>query len=171
MEIEKSEKDYSGKRSFSRRSFLKTTAAASAAFTIIPSVAMGKRLGYQAPSDTLNVALIGAGNQGSGDISSICKPELENAPQGMFAMTSKPGTEKLVAVCDVDWGYGPVQTTFGKYPGAKKYKDWRIMLDEMGKSIDAVVVATADHNHANPSATAITLGKHVYCEKPLTHTI
>ena len=103
----KSPKIDSGKKSLSRRSFLKTTAVASAAFTIIPSVAMGKKLGHQAPSDTLNVALVGAGNQGSGDISSICKPEVSNAPQGMFAMTSKPGTEKLVAVCDVDWGYGP----------------------------------------------------------------
>jgi predicted dehydrogenase len=131
---------------------------------------MGKRLGHQAPSDTLNVALIGAGNQGSGDITSICKTEVEAAPS-MFAMTAKPGTEKLVAVCDVDWGYSPVQGTFGKFPSAKKYKDWRVMYDEMGKSIDAVVVATADHNHANPTATAITMGKHVYCEKPLTHTI
>jgi len=171
MDHEKSGKDDSGNRSFSRRSFLKTTAAASAAITIIPSVAMGKTLGHQAPSDTLNVALVGAGNQGSGDISSICLPEVANAPQGMFAMTSKPGTEKLVAVCDVDWGYGPVLTTFGKYPSAKKYKDWRKMYDEMGKSIDAVVVATADHSHANPTATAITMGKHVYTEKPLTHTI
>jgi predicted dehydrogenase len=159
-----------GSGSQTRRSFLKTTAAASAALTIIPSVAMGKTLGHQAPSDTLNVALIGAGNQGSGDITSICKAEVEAAPS-MFAMTAKPGTEKLVAVCDVDWGYGPVQGTFGKFPSAKKYKDWRIMFDEMGKSIDAVVIATADHNHANPAATAMTLGKHVYVEKPLTHTI
>jgi predicted dehydrogenase len=159
-----------GSGSQTRRSFLKTTAAASAALTIIPSVAMGKTLGHQAPSDTLNVALIGAGNQGSGDITSICKAEVEAAPS-MFAMTAKPGTEKLVAVCDVDWGYGPVQGTFGKFPSAKKYKDWRVMFDEMGKSIDAVVVATADHNHANPTATAMTLGKHVYTEKPLTHTI
>jgi predicted dehydrogenase len=171
MDNEKSGKEESGKKSLTRRNFLKTTAAASAAITIIPSVAMGKRLGHQAPSDTLNVALVGAGNQGSGDISSICLPEVSNAPQGMFAMTSKPGTEKLVAVCDVDWGYGPVLSTFGKYPSAKKYKDWRKMYDEMGKSIDAVVVATADHSHANPTATAITMGKHVYTEKPLTHTI
>jgi predicted dehydrogenase len=171
MNNEKSEKAGSGKRSYSRRKFLQTTAAATAAFTIIPGVAMGRRLGYQAPSDTLNVALIGAGNQGSGDITSICKVEVPSAQQNPFGMASKPGTEKLVAVCDVDWGYGPVLGTFDKFPGAKKYKDWRLMFDEMGKSIDAVVVATADHNHANPSATAITMGKHVYCEKPLTHSI
>jgi predicted dehydrogenase len=163
-------KGSSGK-TFTRRNFLKTTTAATAAFTIIPGVAMGKKLGYQAPSDTLNVALIGAGNQGSGDIASICKPEVTTAAQSPFQMSAKPGTEKLVAVCDVDWGYGPVLGTFAKYPGAKKYKDWRVMLDEMGKSIDAVVVATADHSHANPSATAMTMGKHVYCEKPLTHSI
>lgn len=158
-------------KAYSRRSFLKATTAASAVFTIIPSVAMGKKLGHQAPSDTLRVALVGAGNQGAGDISSICLPEVANAPQSMFAMTSKPGTEKLVAVCDVDWGYGPVLSTFQKYPSAKQYKDWRVMLDEMGQSIDAVVVATADHAHANPAATAMTMGKHVYVEKPLTHTI
>jgi predicted dehydrogenase len=171
MSNENLNKKNSGRKTFTRRNFLKTTTAASAAFTIIPGVAMGKKLGYQAPSDTLNVALIGAGSQGSGDISSICKAEVTAASQGMMGMSSRPGTENLVAVCDVDWGYAPVLNTFDKYPSAKRYKDWRLMFDEMGKSIDAVVVATADHNHANPSATAITLGKHVYCEKPLTHSI
>lgn len=160
-----------GGKPYSRRNFLKTTTAASAAFTIIPGVAMGKKLGYQAPSDTINVALVGAGSQGSGDIGSICKPEVEQAAGGMFGMAGTPGTEKLVAVCDVDWGYAPVLNTFDKYPSAKRYKDWRVMFDEMSKSIDAVVVATADHVHANPAATAMTLGKHVYVEKPLTHTI
>lgn len=153
---------------FSRRSFLKTAAAASAAFTIIPSVAMGRTLGYQAPSDTLNVALVGAGSQGSGDIGSICNPGIETTAQGM---TRRTGTENLVAVCDVDWGYLPVRNTFERYPDAKRYQDWRIMYEEMMDSIDAVVVATADHNHANPAATAITLGKHVFVEKPLTHSI
>ncbi len=171
MAKENFKKNGSGNRTLTRRNFLRTTTAASAAFTIIPSVALGKKLGYQAPSDTLNVALVGAGSQGSGDISSICKPEVTGTSQGMFGMASKPGTEKLVAVCDVDWGYGPVLGTFEKYPSAKRYKDWRVMFDEMAKSIDAVVVATADHSHANPSATAMTLGKHVYCEKPLTHSI
>ncbi len=171
MAKEKFNKNGSENRTLTRRSFLRTTTAASAAFTIIPGVAMGKKLGYQAPSDTLNVALVGAGSQGSGDIGSICKPEVATAGQGMFGMAAKPGTEKLVAVCDVDWGYAPVTGTFEKYPSAKRYKDWRVMYDEMTKSIDAVVVATADHSHANPAATAMTLGKHVYVEKPLTHTI
>jgi predicted dehydrogenase len=171
MDTEKFNKKESGGKTFTRRSFLRTTTAASAAFTIIPGVAMGKKFGYQAPSDTLNVALVGAGSQGSGDIGSICKTEVAQATQGMFGMASKPGTEKLVAICDVDWGYAPVLNTFDKYPSAKRYKDWRVMFDEMSNSIDAVVVATADHCHANPSATAMTLGKHVYVEKPLTHSI
>jgi len=170
MGNEKSGKGDSAKNPLSRRSFIRTAAAASAAFTIIPSFAMGRKLGYQPPSDTLRVALVGAGSQGSGDIGSICLPEVTTAQQG-FGMAGKPGTEKLVAICDVDWGYAPVLNTFDKYPSAKRYKDWRVMLDEMGNSIDAVVVATADHNHANPAATAMTMGKHVYVEKPLTHTI
>ncbi|MFZ2339963.1 MAG: twin-arginine translocation signal domain-containing protein [Bacteroidales bacterium] len=65
---ENSGKTNSRGKTISRRSFLRTTTAASAAFTIIPSVAMGKKLGYMAPSDTLDVALIGAGSQGSGEI-------------------------------------------------------------------------------------------------------
>jgi predicted dehydrogenase len=171
MEKQNLNKKGSRGKNFTRRSFLKTTTAASAVFTIIHGIAMGKKLGYQAPSDTLNVALVGAGSQGSGDIGSICKPEVTAATQGRFGMAAKPGTEKLVAVCDVDWGYAPVTGTFEKYPSARRYKDWRVMYDEMAKSIDAVIVATADHNHANPAATAMTLGKHVYVEKPLTHTI
>jgi len=156
-------------KAFSRRNFLKTAGAATAAFTIIPSVAMGRKLGYQAPSDTLNVALVGAGSQGGSDILSICKTEVEAAATG--GMSARIGTENLVGICDVDWGYASVLNTFDRFPKAKKYKDWRKMYDELGKSIDAVVIATADHNHANPTATAITLGKHVYTEKPLTHTI
>jgi predicted dehydrogenase len=171
MEKENFNKRHSGNNTFTRRSFLKKTTVASAAFTIVPGVVLGRKLGYQAPSDTLNIALIGAGSQGSGDIRSLCKSAQESTGSGMSGMTAKPGTERLAAICDVDWGYAPVMGTFERYPDARRYKDWRIMFDEMGKSIDAVVVATADHNHANPAATAMTLGKHVYVEKPLTHTI
>jgi predicted dehydrogenase len=77
--------------------------------------------------------------------------------------------ENIVALCDVDWKKAAPQ--FEQYPNAKKYWDFRKMFDEMGRSIDAVVVGTADHTHAIIAAQAITMGKHVYCEKPLTHSV
>ena len=78
-------------------------------------------------------------------------------------------TENIVALCDVDWKYA--KGTFEEHPNAKKYWDYRKMYDEMGKSIDAVIIATADHTHAMITADAMTLGKHVYCQKPLTHSV
>ena len=133
----------------SRRDFLKKAGIAAAGFTILPRHVAGGP-GYKAPSDKLNIAGIGIGGKGH--------PNLK----GMSA-------ENIVALCDIDWKYGDV--CFKDFPGAKKYWDWRKMYDEMGKSIDAVMVATADHTHAIISATAITLGKHVYCQKPLTHSV
>ena len=76
--------------------------------------------------------------------------------------------QNIVALVDVDWAYAA--HTFDKHPQAKKYKDFREMLDRE-KGIDAVVVGTPDHNHAIVSMAAIKRGKHVYCEKPLTHTV
>ena len=76
--------------------------------------------------------------------------------------------ENIVALCDVDWDYA--NATFAKYPQAKKYKDFREMLDKE-TGIDAVVVGTPDHAHAIVSMAAIKRGKHVYCEKPLTRTV
>ncbi|MFW6042784.1 MAG: Gfo/Idh/MocA family protein, partial [Marinilabiliaceae bacterium] len=134
----------------SRRRFLRNSAALAAGMTVIPNVAMGGSLGHRAPSDKLNIAGIGVGGRGAGVLK---------------AMES----ENIVALCDVDWKYA--KSTFDEYPKAKKYWDWRKMFDEMGDSIDAVVVATADHTHAVIAAHAITLGKHVYVEKPLTHTV
>ena len=78
-------------------------------------------------------------------------------------------TENIVALCDVDWKYA--KKVFDAHPKAKKYWDYRKMYDEMGKSIDGVIVATADHTHAIVTADAITLGKHVYVQKPLTHSV
>jgi hypothetical protein len=80
-------------------------------------------------------------------------------------------TENIIALCDVDWGYCKQNGVFEEYPGAKWYWDWRKMFDEMGKSIDAIVVATADHSHAVVAANAITMGKHTYVQKPLTHSV
>ena len=135
----------------SRRTFLGTTATAAAAFTVIPSHAMGSVLGHQAPSDKLNIAVVGAGGMGNSNLKNV-----------------RP-TENIVALCDVDWKY--TAKVFDENPNAKRYWDWRKMYDEMGKSIDAVIVATADHTHAIIAATAMTMGKHVFVQKPLTHTV
>ena len=78
-------------------------------------------------------------------------------------------TENIVALCDIDWRYA--KPVFDRHPQAKKYWDYRKMFDEMGSSIDAVLIATADHTHAIITADAMTLGKHVYTQKPLTHSV
>lgn len=133
----------------SRRNFLGTTAAVAAGITIVPSNVVAG-LGHKAPSDKLNIAAVGIGGMGNSNLRNL-------------------QSENIVALCDVDWKYAaPV---FENYPNAKRYKDWRKMYDEMGKSFDAVVVATADHTHAIIAAHAITMGKHVYVQKPLTHTV
>jgi hypothetical protein len=136
--------------SLSRRRFLRNSAAMAAGMTVIPNVAMGGALGRKAPSDKLNIVGVGIGGRG-------------------FAVLKAMESENIVALCDVDWKYS--QKVFDHFPRAKKYWDWRKMFDEMGDSIDAVVVATADHSHAIVAAQAITMGKHVYVEKPLTHTV
>ncbi|MBI4606845.1 MAG: Gfo/Idh/MocA family oxidoreductase [Planctomycetes bacterium] len=133
-------------RPTTRRQFLRKSAVT--AFTIVPASALGLG-GALAPSERLNIAGIGVGGQGGADLGQ---------------MTS----ESIVALCDVDWAHAA--GTFNRFPAAKRYKDFRKMLEEE-KGIDAVVVATPDHTHAVASMAAIKLGKHVYCEKPLTHSV
>src|SRR4051812_22402329 len=133
------------KNGMSRRAFLGSTAVA--AFTFVPSRVLGR--GAVSPNSKLNIAGVGIGGQGSVDLEQVA-------------------TENIVALCDVDWDYAA--KTFKKYPNAKRYKDFREMLDQE-KSLDAVVVGTPDHNHAIVSVAAIKAGKHVYCEKPLTRTV
>ncbi len=132
----------------SRRSFLSRTALAAAAFQVVPGHVLGLN-GATPPSGKLNIAGIGIGGQGGSDINQ---------------MTS----ENIVALCDVDWAHSAGM--FKKFPNAKQWKDYRKMFDEQ-KDIDAVVVGTPDHLHAFASMAAIRLGKHVYCEKPLTHSV
>ncbi len=139
----------SSKNVVSRRAFLGTTAAAAAGITIIPSHVVAG-LGHKAPSDKLNIVGVGVGGMG-------------------FANLKNLESENIVGLCDVDWKYA--DKVFEYFPKAKKYKDWRKMYDEMGKQFDAVVIATADHTHAIAAAHAITMGKHVYLQKPLTHTV
>lgn len=134
-----------------RRSFLQRGAAAAAALTIVPGSVLGKSHGHVAPTDKLNIAAVGIGGMGNANLKQV-----EN-------------TENIVALCDVDWKYS--KPVFDRLSNAKKYWDYRKMYDEMGKSIDAVICATADHAHAIICADAMTLGKHVYCQKPLTHSV
>ncbi len=136
-------------KNISRRGFLGAAGAAAAGISILPSNTIAG-LGHKAPSDKLNIAAVGIGGMG-------------------FANLKNMETENIVALCDVDWKYS--QKVFDRYPNAKKYWDWRKMYDEIGKSFDAVLCATADHSHAAVTANAITMGKHVYTQKPLTHSV
>ncbi|AXJ02086.1 Oxidoreductase family, NAD-binding Rossmann fold [Cyclonatronum proteinivorum] len=153
MKYDSTDKQGSGlpaKSGISRKDFLKRSLIAAAGFTIVPSRVVSG-LGHRAPSDRLNIAGVGVGGRGFGVL------------RGMEE------SENIVALCDVDWRYAA--GCFEHYPNARRYWDWRKMLDEMGDSIDAVVVATSDHTHAAIAAHAMTLGKHVFVEKPLTHTV
>lgn len=136
-------------RKISRRGFLGTAAATAAGITVLPSNTIAG-LGHKAPSDKLNIAAVGIGGMG-------------------FANLKNMETENIVALADVDWKYS--QKVFDHFPNAKKYWDWRKMYDEMDKSFDAVLCATADHSHAGVTSHAITMGKHVYTQKPLTHSV
>jgi len=170
-------------KSLSRRKFIGTVGTATAAFTIIPRHVLGGP-GYSSPSDMLNIAGIGVGGRGASNIRAICDPEAVTEPQRIQYedVKSTPprssGTAvgerlpvklaNIYALCDVD--EVRASSIFRGYPKAKVYKDFRQML-EKEKSIDAVVISTPDHVHAVASMMAIRIGKHVYCEKPLTHTV
>jgi predicted dehydrogenase len=132
----------------SRRHFMGTAAGVAAAFTIVPSHVMGAA-GQKPPSEKLNIAGVGIGGMGKSNL------------QGCES-------ENIVALCDVDWAYAA--KVFEKYPNAKKWKDFRKMLDEQ-KDIDAVIVATPDHLHTPVAMAAMQRGKHVYVQKPLTRLV
>ncbi len=132
----------------SRRDFLSGTTAAVAALTIVPRHVLGGP-GNVPPSDKLNIAGIGIGGMGKNNIRA-CE------------------SENIVALCDVDDDFAA--DVYQKYPNARKWKDFRVMLDEQ-KDIDAVIVATPDHSHAVVAMAAMKRGKHVYVQKPLTRTV
>ncbi len=126
----------------SRRQFLATSTAIAVA---MPSVARSREA-----NDKLNIVCIGVGGRGGGNLAAMAN-------------------ENIVAICDVNGKN--LDAASAKFPQAKKYLDFRKLYDEVGKDCDAVVVSTAEHTHAFATLPALQLGKHVYCEKPLTHGI
>ena len=127
-----------------RRQFLTTTGAA----ILSASIARPRRV---SANEKVNVALIGAGGQGKSDLRSVVHLE-----------------HNIVAICDPDWRMAG--SLFEQFPEARQWRDYRKMLDEQS-DIDAVVIATPDHHHALATIAALGHGKHVYCEKPLTHSV
>jgi predicted dehydrogenase len=132
-----------------RRSFIAKTSAV-AAFTIVPRHVLGGP-GQTPPSEKLNLAVIGIGGKGKTD-------------------ANECSHENIYALCDVDFSVKKAPEVVNAFPKAKKYTDYRVMLDKE-KSIDGVVIATPDHQHAPIAIHAMKMGKHCYCQKPLTHTV
>ncbi len=139
-------------KGLSRRNFIRHTGLAATAFTIVPRFVLGGN-NFVPPSDTLYIAGIGVGGKGTSDLTSFA--ESPNA--------------KVVFLCDVDDRESVKSRE--NFPKAKYYKDFRSMLDKEAKGIDAVSVSTPDHTHAVAAMAAMQLGKHVYCQKPLTWSI
>jgi predicted dehydrogenase len=146
------EKETEQKPSPSRREFLKTSTIAAASFMIVPRFVLGGK-GYTAPSDKLLIASVGAGGKGQSDIANFYQS----------------GKAEIAFLCDVDDRRSAKSRS--DFPKAKYYKDWRELLEKDSKHFDAVSVSTPDHNHAIIAYHAMSLGKHVYVQKPLTHDI
>src|SRR6266568_9222868 len=134
-----------------RRQFLRRAGAGVALFNILPGTWLNGAESLS-PSAKLNVAGIGIGSRGGADVGEVA---------GLG--------HNIVAVCDVDENYAAKE--FAKYPSARRFKDYRVMLDKMGKEIEGVVIGTPDHTHAVIAMEEMRHGKHVYCEKPLAHSV
>ncbi len=131
-----------------RRQFLKTTAATGIGYWVAGGVQAQES---NSPNERIAMASVGIGGKGSSDSG-------DAARRG-----------DMVAICDTDTGR--LEGAGKKFPNAKKFTDYRKMFEEMEKSIDAVTVSTPDHNHAPASLMAMRMGKHCFCQKPMTHSI
>ena len=131
-----------------RREFLKVSSATVTGFWVAGTC---NRALSDSPNARVNIACIGVGGKGRTDSKDA----------------NKHGN--LVAICDIDEKH--LAESAEKYPKARKFRDYRKLLDEMESEIDAVVVSAPDHHHATASIRAMRMGKHVYCQKPLTHTV
>ncbi|MFW5693281.1 MAG: Gfo/Idh/MocA family oxidoreductase, partial [Thermoguttaceae bacterium] len=132
-----------------RRDFLRITGAGAG---LLASGVWSARAAAQSTSanEKVNIACIGTANRAAANVNGV-------------------SGERIVALCDVDQNY--LNRAKASLPDARGYADYREMLDKEADKIDAVVVATTDHHHAPAAIRAIRAGKHVYCEKPLTHTV
>ena len=136
----------------SRRDFLKTAATTASAVSVFPYIA---RAAAVSPNERINLACCGIGNRGGGVVKSLMRT-------GMF---------NLVALCDTQMGAKHTQGNLKEYPDVPRFQDFRKMLDKMDNQIDAVSVGTPDHTHFPICMHAMALGKGVYVEKPLAHTV
>ncbi|MDG2385387.1 MAG: Gfo/Idh/MocA family oxidoreductase [Pirellulaceae bacterium] len=130
----------------SRRSALKASVAAGVGYWTGGSLLARE----ESPNEKLNIAVIGLGGQGGSNLKGVA-------------------SQNIVALCDVD--DQRAGNAYQRFPKAKKYADYRRMFDQMDQQIDAVVVSTPDHTHFHPSMIALDLGKHLYCEKPMAHSV
>jgi len=133
-----------------RRRFLdygaRASAVAATAFYVNPRPALASKSALE----KLNIAAIGTANRAAADIEGCA-------------------SQNIVALVDVDANF--LDKAAMTYKGARKYRDFRVMLEKESEKIDAVIVGTPDHTHAPAAAMAMRMGKHTYCEKPLTHTV
>lgn len=139
-----------------RRSFLKKSAA-TFGFTVLPSYLVTGKPGEDGklpPSKRINLGVIGCGGRANGVVPGVCKD----------------GRAEVTAWCDVDFKRSGIEKNLQRAPKAKQFQDFRVMLEKMGKDVDAVTICTPDHTHFPAAMMAMTLGKHVYVEKPLTHS-
>lgn len=134
----------------SRRDFLRNASLASAAAVAFPSVLRSQGGGSTSPNNRLNVACIGVGGQGRSAVNGVAE-------------------ENIVAFCDVD--DARAAEVYAAHPDVPRYRDYRKLLDQLGNKIDAVTISTPDHMHYPIAVAALQLGKHVFVEKPMTHTI
>ncbi|WP_447642835.1 MULTISPECIES: Gfo/Idh/MocA family oxidoreductase [Chitinophagaceae] len=135
----------------SRRNFLRNTAMVSAGALLLPDFL---KAGLAKPSERVNLACVGIGNRG-GEI---------------IAEFAKTGLANIVALCDVDMGAPHTQKIMSQFPNAKRFQDFRQLFDKMGNEFDAVCIGTPDFSHFPITMTALSLGKHVYVEKPMGRT-